>query len=217
MNWVYYFGRGLIRILVFPFATWKVKGKEKLKTGGPWLVVCNHLHLADPPIVAASLPTKCVFMAKEDLFQDGWSRFWVKNFGAFPVRRGGIDREAIRQAEDWLKKEVSVIMFPEGGRSQTGQLQEALNGAAFIALRLGVPVLPVGIAGTEKIKNLSRCFREHPRITINIGEPINPAPTKGKITRDQRLKLMNDIMKKIAALIPPEYRGVYETEDKTGH
>jgi 1-acyl-sn-glycerol-3-phosphate acyltransferase len=104
MHWVYYFGRVLIRILVFPFAGWEIKGRENVPAPGPVLIVCNHLHLADPPIVAASIPLKCVFMAKADLWHNKWSRFWVENFGAFPVKRGGVDREAIRQAEDWLKK-----------------------------------------------------------------------------------------------------------------
>ncbi len=81
MHWVYYFGRGIIRGLVFPFATWKVKGRENITSAGPYLIVCNHLHITDPPIVAASLPLKCVFMAKEELWHSGWSRFWVKNFG----------------------------------------------------------------------------------------------------------------------------------------
>jgi len=212
MHWVYYFGRVLIRIMIFPFASWEVKGRENVPAQGPLLIVCNHLHLADPPVVAASLPIKCVFMAKEELFRDGWSRFWVGNFGAIPVSRGGVDIEAIRQAENWLKKGVSLIIFPEGGRSPTARIQPAFSGAALIALRTGVPVLPVSITGTEKLKKLRWCFFHHPKITVNIGRPFQPQPTGGKLVREQRKELMNDIMGKIAALLPPEYRGVYGGE-----
>jgi len=215
MHWVYYFGRGLIRIIVFPFATWEVKGRENITAKGPFLVVCNHLHLADPPIVAASLPLKCVFMAKEELWQDRWSRFWVENFGAFPVRRGA-DTEAIRQAESWLKKGVSVVVFPEGGRSRTEQLQAAFSGAALIAQHAGVPVLPVSIAGTEKLKRLTWCFFHHPRVTVTIGRPFSLPPNNGRITREQRQEMTDGIMQKIAALLPPEYRGVYGQEKTTG-
>jgi 1-acyl-sn-glycerol-3-phosphate acyltransferase len=210
MHWVYYFGRVLIRILVFPFAWWEVKGNENTPKKGPVLIVCNHLHLADPPIVAASIKLKCVLMAKEDLFQNGWSRFWVKNFGAFPVRRGGIDREAIRQAEEWLKKGVSVIMFPEGSRSKNARMQPALPGAALIASRMGVPVLPVGINGTDKLRRLGWCFLHHPKITVTIGQPFNLPTNDGKPTREQRQELMNDIMRRVARLLPQEYRGVYD-------
>ena len=209
MHWVYYFGRVLIRILVFPFANWEVKGRENVPGKGPVLIVCNHLHIADPPIVAASIKLKSVIMAKEELWHNIWSRYWVKNFGAFPVRRGGIDREAIRQAENWLCQGVSLIMFPEGTRSSTAQLQPAFPGAALIAARLGAPVLPVAITGTDKLNNLLRCLRHRARITVTIGQPFNPPSADGKLTRDLRNRLMNEIMGKIAALLPPEYRGVY--------
>ena len=215
MHWVYYFGRVLIRILVFPFATWEVKGRENVPAQGPLLIACNHLHLADPPIVAASFKLKSVFMAKEELWRNRWSRFWVANFGAFPVRRGGIDREAIRQAEYWLNRGVSVIMFPEGTRSSDARMKPALPGASFIALHMGVPILPVSIAGTEKFRNLKWCFFHHPRITVTFGHPFIPPPTDGKSTKDQRNELMNDIMRRIAALLPQEYRGVYDTEKIT--
>ncbi len=209
MHWVYYFGRGLIRILVFPFASWEVKGRENVPHSGPVLIVCNHLHIADPPIVAASIPLKCILMAKEDLWQNGWSRFWVENFGAFPVKRGGVDREAIRHAEEWLKRGVSVVMFPEGKRSHNAQMQPALPGAALIASRVGVPILPVAITGTDKFRNLKRSFFHHPKMTVNIGMPFNPPSTDGKLSKEQRNQLIKSIMLKIAALLPPEYRGVY--------
>jgi 1-acyl-sn-glycerol-3-phosphate acyltransferase len=214
MHWVYYFGRVVIHILVFPFAKWEVKGLENVPKKGPLLIVCNHLHLADPPMVAASIPLKCVFMAKEELFRSRWPRFWVSNFGAIPVSRGGVDREAIRRAEDFLKKGVSLIIFPEGGRSQTAQIQPAFTGAALIAMRTGVNVLPVSISGTEKLKNMRLkpllwCVFHRPRITVNIGQPFLPPPADGKLPKEQRQLLMNDIMGRIAALLPPEYRGVY--------
>jgi 1-acyl-sn-glycerol-3-phosphate acyltransferase len=209
MHWVYYFGRGLIRILVFPFATWHVRGRENVPESGPVLIVCNHLHIADPPIVAASIPLKCVLMAKEELWRHGWSRFWVENFGAFPVKRGGIDREAIRHAEDWLKRGVSVVMFPEGKRSPNAQMQPALPGAALIASRMGVPILPVGITGTDKFRNLKWSFFHHPKMTVTIGRPFNISFTDSKLSKEQRIQLTNDIMGKIAALLPEKYRGVY--------
>lgn len=209
MHWVYYFGRVVIRVVVFPFASWEVKGRENIPENGPFLVACNHLHIADPPIVAASLPLKCVFMAKEELWQDGWSRFWVENFGAFPVSRGGVDRAAIRRAEDWLKKGVSLIMFPEGERSKSARMQPALPGAALIAARTGVPILPVSIRGTEKLRNIKWSFLHRPRVTVTIGKPFQPAPSDSATAKEQRQLLMNEIMGKIAALLPPEYRGVY--------
>lgn len=209
MHWFYYLGRFLIHIVAFPFARWQVKGSENIRDQGPLLIVCNHLHLADPPIVAASIKLKTVFMAKEELFQDRWSRFWVQNFGAFPVRRGGVDREAIRQAENWVKRGVSIIMFPEGTRSKNARMQSALPGSALIASRLGIPVLPVSITGTEKFKNPKWCLRHRPMITVNIGQPFRLPPTDGRLTREVRYQLITSIMERVAGLLPPEYHGVY--------
>jgi 1-acyl-sn-glycerol-3-phosphate acyltransferase len=209
MNWVYYFGRVLIHILVFFFAGWEVKGKENVPARGPLVIVCNHLHIADPPIVAASIKLKTVIMAKDELWHNRWSRYWVENFGAFPVRRGSFDRDAIKRAEYWLKQGVSLIMFPEGTRSNDAQLQPAFPGAALIALRLGIPILPVSITGTDKLNHLMRCLIHRAKIVVTIGVPFNPPSPNGKLARDQRNQLTDEIMGRIAALLPPEYRGAY--------
>jgi 1-acyl-sn-glycerol-3-phosphate acyltransferase len=211
MHWVYYFGRVMIRITASPFFSWQVKGKENLPAQGPVIIACNHLHIADPPIVAASIPIKAVFMAKEELWHNKWSRYWVENFGAFPIKRDSFDSEAIRLSEAWLKKGISLIMFPEGARSKDAKMQKGFPGAALIALRTGIPIVPVAISGTEYIRNLKWSFFHHPTITINIGKPFKPA-VEGKPTKEQRNQLCEDIMYKIAELLPKEYRGVYDRE-----
>jgi 1-acyl-sn-glycerol-3-phosphate acyltransferase len=209
MHWVYYFGRVVIHLVVLPFASWEIKGRENIPGRGPFLIVCNHLHIADPPMVAASLPLKSVIMAKEELWNNSWSRFWVENFGAFPVNRGGLTREALRRGEAWLKKGVSLVMFPEGGRSKGAAMEPALPGAALIAERAGVPILPVSITGTEKFKNIGWCFLHRPKATVTIGKPFSMSPPGEGLAKDRRQALMNEIMRKIAELLPPEYRGVY--------
>jgi 1-acyl-sn-glycerol-3-phosphate acyltransferase len=217
MHWVYYFGRVLIRIILFPVASWQINGRGNIPQRGPLLIVCNHLHLADPPIIAASIKLKAVFMAKEELFRQWWSRFWVQNFGAFPVHRGIFDRKAIQQSEYWLTKGVSLIMFPEGSRSDTEQMQPAFPGSALIASRLGVPILPVSITGTEKLKNLIWCCWHHPVITVNIGQPFRLPPVDGRLTRAKLVQLTNDIMEHIAELLPLEYQGAYARGESASH
>ena len=207
-HWVYYFGRVLIRILVFPFARWETAGQENVPERGPVLIVCNHLHIADPPIVATSIPLKTAIMAKEELFRQRWSRFWVTNFGAFPVRRGGVSREALRDAESWLERGISLIMFPEGGRSPDATMQPAMPGAALIAARRGVPILPVGITGSEKLIPI-KWGRRGRVMRVNIGQPFYLPPHEGKLTREDLARMTDYMMRRVAALLPPEYRGYY--------
>ena len=207
MHWVYYVGRFLARIILFSLSSWQIKGREHVPKQGAILIACNHLHVVDPPIIAVSVSLKTMTMAKEELFHHWFSRYFVKNFGAFPVRRRGVDRAALRQAEQWLKQGTSLIMFPEGKRSDTIQMQPALPGLALLASRLGFPILPIGITGTEKLRETGWWLRR-PRITVNIGQPFYPS-NNAKLTRDGINQLADSVMEHIAALLPPEYHGVY--------
>jgi 1-acyl-sn-glycerol-3-phosphate acyltransferase len=99
-------------------------------------------------------------------------------------------------------------MFPEGGRSRDGKLRKGKPGSAVIALKTNVPILPVGIAGTDKIEGASWLWKR-PHIVVNIGKPFKLPPNNGKITKSQMELLTTQLMKEIAALLPPEYQGIY--------
>lgn len=210
MHWVYYVGRFLTRLLLFLFARWQVRGRENIPERGPLLIVSNHLNLADPPIIGVSIKRKAMFIAKEELFRSRFSGYIVGNYGAFPIRRGRLDRGALRQAEQLLARGLALIMFPEGRRSKDGRLQPAFAGSALIAARSNVPILPVGITGTEKIKGKAWLWRR-PRITVNIGHPFRLPVVNGKLTRAELTQFTSSMMEHIAELLPPEYR-----ENSTG-
>lgn len=211
MHWVYYGGRFLTRVLLFLFTHWRVRGKENIPGQGPLLIVVNHLNLADPPIIGVSINRKVMFLAKEELFRPGLSGYIVRNYGAFPVRRSGMNKEAMRKSEQLLAQGMALIMFPEGRRSQGAQLESALSGAALIAARNGVPILPIGIAGTEKLKGITWWLRR-PEITVNIGSPFYLSPVNGKLTRVKLIEFTHSIMEHIAELLPAEYRGDYGSQ-----
>ena len=209
MNWFYDVGRALIWLLLFLLTRFQVRGRENVPAQGPLLIAANHLNLADPPVLSVSISRKVMFMAKEELFRSRLSGYFIRNLGAFPIRRGQVDRVALRRAEQLMAQGWALGMFPEGGRSKNAQLQAALPGSALIALRSGVPVLPVGITGTEKIKGVGWIFRR-PRITVNIGRPFSPPQVNGRLTKVELVELTDSIMEHIAELLPTEYRGNYK-------
>jgi 1-acyl-sn-glycerol-3-phosphate acyltransferase len=173
------------------------------------LVVVNHLNFADPPIIGVSVNRKAIFLAKEELFRSRLSGYIVRNYGAFPVRRGGMNREAMRKSKQLLAQGMALIMFPEGRRSQNAQLESAFSGAALIAARSDVPILPIGIVGTEKIEGTTWWLRR-PQITVNIGHPFYLSPVNHKLTRVKLTEFTHSIMGHIAELLPIEYRGDYD-------
>ncbi len=206
MHWFHYAGKFLVRVLLFLLTRWRVMGRENVPRQGGLLVVANHLNLADPPIVSVSLGRKAIFMAKEELFHSRFSAYFVRNFGAFPVRRGGLDRKALHQAQRSLEKGLALVMFPEGRRSKTARLQSGFFGSALIVSRIGVPVIPVGISGTENIRGAA-WWLKRPRITVNIGPPFHLPAVSSRLTRKAELAQHTDaIMAHIAELLPPEYR-----------
>jgi len=206
--WFYYVGRLIVRMLLLLLTRWQVKGRENVPSQGPVLVVANHLNLADPPLVWVSLGRKVVFMAKEELFRFRFSSYFIRGLGAFPVHRGRADKKALRQADQLLANGMALVTFPEGTRSKSAQLQFAFSGSALIALRSGVPILPIGITGTERIKGVAWLLRR-PQITVNIGHPFYLPPASSKLTKVELARLTDYMMGRIAELLPQEYRGKY--------
>ncbi|MFQ5988165.1 MAG: lysophospholipid acyltransferase family protein [Dehalococcoidia bacterium] len=204
----YYLERMLARILFLLFARRRVRGRENIPHRGPVIVVANHLSLADPPLLSLCMRRRIVFMAKEEVFNHPLEGPLVRGYKAFPVRGGRLDREALRQSQRVLEEGLALGMFPEGKRSRTAQLQQGYSGTSLLALRSGAPILPVGIAGTERIKGITFLLRR-PTITVNIGEPFKLPPFDGRLTRAQLDSATDFIMGRIAELLPESYRGVY--------
>lgn len=203
----YWAGAWLVRVLLSLLARWQVRGRERVPGRGPLVIVANHLHFIDPPILMGSLPRRILFMAKEELFHHPLA--WVvKGVGAFPVRRQQLDRASFRRALSALDKGLAVGIFPEGSRSPSARLQPALLGTAFLLRHRPVPVLPVAIWGSERLNGISWIFRR-PRITVSIGEPFTWTGKDGRLSREALQELTDSIMDRIAALLPEPYRGVY--------
>ncbi len=185
----------------------EVIGKEHVPPDGPLIVVGNHLTLLEPPLIGAALPRDLTFMAKSELFEGNPIKTWlVRHYGAFPVRRGEADVSAIRQALRVLKGGGALFIAPEGTRSPNGQLGEPHEGVALITQRSGAPILPLGVWGIEKVSE--RLPRWQPTaVTLSIGKPFCLVSPTRKADHATLHAMSEAIMERIAAQLPPAYRG----------
>ena len=199
--------RAVARVIFLLILKVRILGRKNLPAKGPFIIASNHLSWTDVPLIPAYLPYKVVSMAKEEAFHSniGWM---VRFMSAFPVKRGEGDRQAIRAAGEQLKKGKVFFIFPEGTRSKTHTLAKGHAGLGMIALRSGVPVVPVAIWGSE---HALKKFR--PRVTIAFGPPIVLKPKGAKITREDIDEGTERVMRSIASMMPPEYRGVYGEQE----
>jgi 1-acyl-sn-glycerol-3-phosphate acyltransferase len=189
------------------FARWQVTGRANVPASGPLLVVSNHLNLADPPLLAASLPRRIRFMAKQELFDTRLAGFFIGLYGALPVRRDAGDLRALRTAGRLLDEGGVLGMFPEGHRSNGAGLLPAHPGTALLALRSGATILPVGITGSEQIRS-ARVLVQRPHISVTIGKPIK-LDVPARISAAAVQTASDQIMRSIASLLPDTYRGAY--------
>jgi 1-acyl-sn-glycerol-3-phosphate acyltransferase len=182
----------------------RLVGGEHVPTSGPFIVVANHVDWKDPPALEFTLRRAIRFMAKIEAFDLFFLGGVMRGIGCFPVRRGESDRRAIRTCLDVLAAGNPLGFFPEGTRSRDGRLRRAQPGVAFLARRSGAPILPVGIVGTRG----ARPFRA--RIEVRVGAPFRVTDLATE-ERDEQA-LADAIMRRVAALLPAEQRGVYAAD-----
>jgi 1-acyl-sn-glycerol-3-phosphate acyltransferase len=171
-------------------------GAERIPDGGV-ILAGNHLSYADPMLLWCKSPRPVHFMARSDLWEHTVIGWGLDHFWSFPVRRGAADREALQQASAILQAGEPVGIFPEGTRKFHGDA-EAQGGAAFLAIRNDVPVVPIGIAGTDRIKPPGSRMIRFPKVVMAVGEPIDPN-TFAEGGRKERVEALTaEIMRRIA-------------------
>ncbi len=202
----YHVCTGIFSVAVRSLASYQVEGKEHVPAG-PVIVVANHLSFIDPPLLGASLGRRMVFLAKRELFH-GLGGWCVRTYGAVAIRRDGFDRRGIEEAEAMLRGGAALGIFPEGRRHPQGGMGRGQAGAVLLACRTGVPLLPVGITGTERVQKPKDVF-SHPKIRVAIGETISLPRSEDVVSRAQLAEWHHEVMTAVARLLPEPYQGTY--------
>jgi 1-acyl-sn-glycerol-3-phosphate acyltransferase len=178
----------------------RVEGLEQIDPEASYVFISNHLSYMDTPVALAHIPVQFRFLAKRGLFQIPFLGQHLSRAGHIPVPRGD-PRAAVKvmqtAAETIQRKKISLLIFPEGGRSHDGRLQSFKEGGAYIAIRAGVPVAPLVILGTRKVLPFGSGVVKSGQVTLRILPPIETSnltsKDRGPLTDHLRALIANEL------------------------
>jgi 1-acyl-sn-glycerol-3-phosphate acyltransferase len=184
------------------------EGVQKLDPGGYYVLVCNHVSLMDIPVLLTYLPLQIRFFAKYGLFRIPFLGTHLRRAGHLPVVRGDAraSLKILQEAARLIPRQgITPLLFPEGGRSPVA-LREFKEGAAHLAIKAGVPVVPVGLSGTREILPMGSVVVRPGLVHLRVGDPI---PTEG-MKSHHRGPLTLQLREKVAELTEPQTASVHE-------
>jgi 1-acyl-sn-glycerol-3-phosphate acyltransferase len=211
------FAHGLIKLTARVCLDVSIEGSENIPGRGPLLVVINHLGDSDAVAIVSALPRPPDALGKVELYDYGVLGRLMDWYGVIWLHRGRPDKRALRAALNGLAEGRVVVIAPEGRYSLTGALETGSGGAAFLALKSGVPILPIVVTGTENEKvygSLKKLRRAAVRLKAGkmfrlAGQVEGDALRLSKDRREAMDEGTRKIMRALADLLPDEYRGAY--------
>ena len=184
-------------LLAFPFVRVKVEGLEKIDPSKAYVFVCNHLSYMDTPAILANIPCEFRFLAKSELFKIPFMGHYLGRGGHIPVEledpRASV-RTLLHAAKVVQTKGYSLLIFPEGGRSETGVLQPFMDGAAFLAIRARIPLVPIALIGTREVLPMHGKKFTPGLVRLRIGDPLSTegltSADRAQLTATSRAKIV---------------------------
>ncbi len=184
-----------------------VKGREYVPLKGPLLLIANHLSWYDPILIGVMLPRRAWYFTKNEIFRWPIVGFLGRLTGQIPVHRDAHDYAAVEKGLAYLREGKAVMIFPEGAVEKQERMLPAHTGTAMLAVRTGVPVLPIALYGTRRILRSFRTWL--PNVYVEIGKPFIPLPPPGVSHKAGLQYIAEDMMTRIAEMLPEEQRGFY--------
>lgn len=189
----YKLARFVVNVYISIYFRFSVTGEENIPIEGAFVLCSNHIHWADPIILACRGTKRVVhFLGKKELFKVGFFSIVLKHLNVIPIGRGEGDVHAIKTALRVLKNNEALGIFPEGTRVKEGEEKKPEGGTALLAIKAQVPIIPVGLSGSYKFRSL---------IKVNIGKPIYFTEHYKKRMNKEELEMISlSIMKEIKTL-----------------
>lgn len=189
----YRFARAVVLSVFKVLFRVRVVGREQVPRSGAYIVAPTHRSILDVPFSAFITKRTIRFLAKEELFSTAIGNVLFNALGAVRVERGTADRAALRALEGALAEGSPVAVFPEGTRGSGPRVGPLFDGAAYLAVKLGVPIVPVGVGGSEDILPKGGLFPRIRRVAVVVGSPIEPPALEGRARRSAATKLTDEL------------------------
>ena len=182
---IYRFCWAMLWLALKAWFRFRVVGKEHLPKVEPYILAPVHRSYLDTPVGGMATSRRLRFLGKESLWNSRFAGRFLTIVGGFPVERGTADRAALRACQEVLERGEPMVMFPEGTRRHGPVVlaEEMHAGPAFVAVRAGVPIVPMGIAGTDHAMPGGSAFIRPTKVFLVIGEPIRPPVLEGRVPR----------------------------------
>jgi 1-acyl-sn-glycerol-3-phosphate acyltransferase len=202
-------GNVIIKGLLHISCKLDIKELQKIPEKGPMIILANHISFMEAPILYLFMqPRRTIALGKIELWESSASRTLMNWWECIPVRRGEIDMKSIKECFSVLDKGDILCIAPEGTRSPEGTLNRGQAGTSFIAIKKQVPMLPVIHIGLENFsKNIKRLKRTP--VKIRVGKPFTLILEKKRFNSDERQEITDEIMRRMAVLLPVENQGYY--------
>jgi 1-acyl-sn-glycerol-3-phosphate acyltransferase len=187
----------VVRVIVMaafrPLFRAQIVGAEHLPASGAYIVAPTHRSILDVPFTSFMTTRRIRFLAKEELLRHPLGKWLFGRLGAVPVERGTADRGALRVLEAVLRGGDPVALFPEGTRAAGPRLAPLFDGAAYLSVKLGVPIVPVGVGGSEHILPKGAKFPHFHRVAVVVGTPLHPVDVAKGSRRRAATKLTDQL------------------------
>ena len=182
----YHTVRGIVTVFCRVWCRMQIEGRENFPKDGPFILAPTHRSIIDTPVSSGVYTKRMRFMGADKWWSNKYFGKLLTALGGFPVTRGSADREALKRCIAVIEGGEPLVMFPEGERKSGLEVQPLFEGAAYIAMKTGAPIVPVGIGGSERVMPKGAKFIYPRKMYVVVGTPMSVPVVEGQTAKEQR-------------------------------